>query len=401
MFDCGECCVKDLLIAPTNAEWDAEPDKKTIEYKSLGVPSQKRTGLIIGIVIGVIVVVGLAYFFIFSTGAGGGLSSTPIYTGVTENKTAGALAENRLAAVGFSGLDVGVYTSQDNSSAVADWYQSSMNQAGWTKENEISSHFAFENEGSGSYENYTLCSLLYKRGSEGSMIMVAPPSSSGFVETGQGTVLGMQTGQGTVLATITGSWEKVSDVWDNIYGFTEISSTPVRSMSVENAAIVYDYDSSAQNNDYKNGNVSITLVVNSGTFRNIGDPSYGGTTITVINPATGFSGSVMFGDTTDWGSTMSKSTNIAVSSWTAPNNYVTMKVEMNPDSQGNLTAGSAISITLQPFGQTDAHAGASSRMANAEMWDEQETLNVTITSRDSVTLTGFDGAYLIGTPWTA
>lgn len=70
---------------------------------------------------------------------------------------------------------------------------------------------------------------------------------------------------------------------------------------------------------------------------------------------------------------------------------------MTPDTRGRLTAGSSISITLQCL-DADAHV-ASTRATHAHLWDQRETLNVTMTGRDSFTLSGYDGAYLMGSSW--
>ncbi|MDI6642823.1 MAG: PGF-pre-PGF domain-containing protein [Candidatus Hodarchaeaceae archaeon] len=163
--------------------------------------------------------------------------------------------------------------------------------------------------------------------------------------------------------------------------------------------MVYDYDPSAYLENYKNGAVSITVQMVSGELRNIGDPAYGGTTVMVSNPRTGFRGSVTFDNTDGWGGLMEKSTDIQY--WgTGDANKITMKVSMFTDSQGRLSVGSSIRILLQPFGETDAHAQASQRMAKSAAWDEADIINITITGRDSLSLTGYNGAYLRGFSWS-
>ena len=172
----------------------------------------------------------------------------------------------------------------------------------------------------------------------------------------------------------------------------------LRSASVVGAT-VYDYDDSAVNENYKNGNVSIVIKVDIGTYRNIADPYYGGTSVTVTNPATGYTDTISFPDNTNlWGSTLTAS---STKDWPATGaaDKITMIVSMTPDSRGRLVAGGAISLTLQ-FDNTDAHENASQRVDAGRAWDERDTLNVTITSRDSISLTGYDGAWLGGSAWT-
>jgi len=184
-----------------------------------------------------------------------------------------------------------------------------------------------------------------------------------------------------------------------------VPSTSLRVMSCT-AATVYDYDNTAQNENYRNGNISIILRVETGTYRSIGDAAYGGTSVTVSNPLTGFTISVSFPDnTSSWGSSM---TGVGVATfgtgstgWTGgiTENSVKMLVTLTPDSQGRLTAGSSISILIEPCANlANAHENASSRMTKTQMWDEGDQMTVTFTDRDSATFSGYD-ARLYGSAW--
>jgi flagellin-like protein len=203
-----------------------------------------------------------------------------------------------------------------------------------------------------------------------------------------------------------------------------VPSTSIRVMSCVGST-VFDYDDSAQLENYKNGNITIVLRVETGTYRSIGDPQYGGTTVTVSNPMTGMSVSVPFAENTNkWGSEMSGYGVGSFSGWsTSSAGYqVKMKATMSPDSQGRLTAGSSITIMLWPdnsaadnvgyFG--NAHVANDNawdynitglrefwkfgRDDNAKAWDEGDQLTVSFTNRDSATFTGYD-ARLYGSGW--
>jgi len=172
-------------------------------------------------------------------------------------------------------------------------------------------------------------------------------------------------------------------------------SPPFRSMSVASSSVL-DYDNSVQMENYRNGNISITLVVNTYPFRNFADPSYGGTTVTVSNPLTGFSSSVSFSGTENWGKMYSKTENVGTA---LDPDGVLMTVTASPDSQGRLRSdGPPISITLQPYGTTDAHANATKRMTDTKLWDEEDTLCITFVGRDSTAIT--DDYRLMGSAWT-
>ncbi len=169
---------------------------------------------------------------------------------------------------------------------------------------------------------------------------------------------------------------------------------------------IYDYNNAATVENYKNGVVGITVEIQPGsaTVRSIADPAYGGTTISVSNPTTGFSASVSLPDNISLLGTQITAVNtVPISAWgSEATDVVKMTVVMFPDNQGRLTAGSLISIILAPYGVDDAHdqTVAGNRMTDTAMWNEGDTINITIAGRDSITLVDRDGAYLQGSAWS-
>ncbi|MDI6884408.1 MAG: type IV pilin N-terminal domain-containing protein [Hadesarchaea archaeon] len=175
-----------------------------------------------------------------------------------------------------------------------------------------------------------------------------------------------------------------------------VATPPLISASA--SGMVYDYDSTAPLENYKNANASATVTVLSGTLRSVCDPAYGGTIIRVVNPTTGWSRSVSYSGTENWGGTYT----LTDGSLTTGDRTL-MTVKFSPDSLGRLGAGSSISILIQYF-NTDAHADADNRRvppAGVGYWvtDEGERLDITVSGRDSLTLTGYRGARLSGVSW--
>jgi hypothetical protein len=161
-------------------------------------------------------------------------------------------------------------------------------------------------------------------------------------------------------------------------------------------ATIHDYNENIEEN-YKNGNIGMTVIITSGEMRSIADPEYGGTTVTVLNKVTGFTASVSFPDNTDkWGMTLEGSTRIE-DLW-GPGHNAIMEVRMSPTSAGELGVGSAIIIRLYPEEYPDARAGASERMAWPTKWDEGDSWVITITGRDPLTV---DVYRLYGASWAA
>jgi len=184
-----------------------------------------------------------------------------------------------------------------------------------------------------------------------------------------------------------------------------VSNPTVRQMGVLGAT-VYDYDNTAQTESYKNGNISIVIRVEAGTYRSIGDAQYGGTTVAISNPMTGFTASVSFPDNkSSWGTTMTGVSVNSFSGWSNPLENVIMSVTLSPDATGRLTTGSSISILLYPENIADAHQenylfGATifGRENSTKAWDEQDQLTVTFVDRDSASFSGYD-ARLYGSSW--
>ncbi len=167
-------------------------------------------------------------------------------------------------------------------------------------------------------------------------------------------------------------------------------------------ATVYDYNPDPTLENYKNGNVHLTLTI-LGTVRSIGDPAYGGTIVTVTNPTTGFTASVALPDNTNlWGTTITAVDAIPISAWgSEATDIIKMTVTMSPDSLGQLNTGSVISIALAPYGIDNAYdqTVAENRSTDTPMWNERQTFNVTVSGRDPISLTD-EGWHLFGTPWS-
>jgi hypothetical protein len=320
--------------------------------------------VVVVLIVVVIAVVGVAGTVIFLSGSTA-LGSIPTYPGATDS---GINFEQILGGTsmpaGCSGKMCYTTASPEN---VVNWYETQM--SGWTK--------VVENTISGA------AVLSYTKGTDTAIIVAAENSSQNVILIIVGPTSSLEGVANSIIATY------VSGLY--------VPSTSIRVMSCVGAT-VYDYDSTGQNENYKNGNISIILRVETGSFRSIADPAYGGTTVTVANPLTGWTGSVSFPDNTDkWGTTLSATENEGTS---MDPDGVLMTVTMSPDEVGRLTAGSSITILLQPYGTTDAHTNAARRMSGTKLWDEADSLTIAFTNRDSASFSGYDG-YLYGSSWVA
>jgi len=168
----------------------------------------------------------------------------------------------------------------------------------------------------------------------------------------------------------------------------------------------FDYDPGAAEN-YKNANLTITAKVTSGGFRDVGDPTYG-FVVRLANPRTGQTFVVGLGvgnndaGTTsaieNYGKTITLVKTTVPAGWTGSttDNAFKFTLRMSPTSAGTVPVGSTISIDVEGVGLTTAERGAF-----AEVWKDRDTIDVYIAGRDSLTLMGFDGAYLIGIGYIA
>jgi flagellin-like protein len=163
-------------------------------------------------------------------------------------------------------------------------------------------------------------------------------------------------------------------------------------------ASIFDYDDDAAKENYKNANILMLVHITSGEMRSIGDPGYGGTTVTVLNEVTGFTASVKFDNTDDWGETMKKS--VVIDNYFDSDNGAVVEVSMSPSATGELGVGSIITIRIYPEGCEEARDPdhADDRMAWDQKWTEGEPWTITITGRDSLTV---DVYRLYGASWAA
>jgi len=158
-------------------------------------------------------------------------------------------------------------------------------------------------------------------------------------------------------------------------------------------ATVFDYDNDAATENFKNGNIVIVVTLTSGRLRNVGDPSYGGTTVTVTDAITGFSAAVSFDNTDDWGGTMTKTSTTTFGG----ENFV-MKVTMYPSTTGRIGTDSPITIQLYPEGCPNAHENNAleRKVENVVAWQDGDPMTISITGRDSLTV---DIYSLYGRTW--
>jgi len=170
-----------------------------------------------------------------------------------------------------------------------------------------------------------------------------------------------------------------------------VTSPTIRDVTVE--GLVYDWDTGATEN-YLNGDVFITIKVISGGLRDVGDPTYG-FNVALSNPRTGWSMSFAQptgGFITSYGSptTWTQQDNIYPAATDGENMVGTITVPTT--SAGTVAVGSAITISLN---MPAVYQSAGVGIDNAK-WKDKDTINVIISARDSVTKTGYDGAYISG-----
>lgn len=227
---------------------------------------------------------------------------------------------------------------------------------------------------------------------------IAWSTTVGDLSTTSGTT--SETGQMTVTFTAP-SYETTVTVTASFAGENQLKASSADSSGAitvsaasmitgEVSGLVYDWDLGSSEN-YKNGDVVITVKIKSGYLRNVGDPAYG-FSVALTNGRTSWTGTITQpagGFVDNYGGTASWVTNFTVGGQTAP---ATIRVPTS--STGKVTAGSVImiSIDVPTAAQT---AGAS------ESWDEKDTVDVIISGRDSLSFTGFYGAYLVGKASTA
>ena len=154
---------------------------------------------------------------------------------------------------------------------------------------------------------------------------------------------------------------------------------------------VYDYDNGAAVDNYRNGNVALTVTLTSGRLRNIGDTRYG-TVIDLANTKTGFHASLSLGDETgSWGGTIDNTQTI---------DSVEITVRIPTDTTGRFLSGSTMTIIMKPHGADFDNNDVNFRGTETKLWEDAETINVIISGRDTLSLTGYDGAYLGASRWT-
>lgn len=168
---------------------------------------------------------------------------------------------------------------------------------------------------------------------------------------------------------------------------------------------VYDRDNDTGETNYQNGKVVIVATLTSGRLRDVTDPDRG-FTITLTNPETGWSISLTQTDlttpstsdpyytgkgaTVEFAATLDPSTGQISShaSTTAPAVRVMIPLNAGDDWVG----GSAI-ILIDNLADTGIPNPST---PSTVFWDEEHTIYIEFSGRDSLSLTGYDGAYLLG-----
>lgn len=176
---------------------------------------------------------------------------------------------------------------------------------------------------------------------------------------------------------------------------------------------VFDWDDSTVDN-YVNGKVSIDVTIMTDDIDDVLD-SRGTLSVTIISRTRGWStGSLVLGDVAglseaDYGSTYTVEAVIAAIS---AENGLYVKLTVPTSSGGDIRTGSSIRVDMWPTSDTayalrsatsaaSFSAPTSAVLDNETYWDQRDTIDLYITGRaDSLTLTGFDGAYLFGTTST-
>lgn len=306
--------------------------------KERGISS---TAVVVIAVVCIAIGAGLSYIILTQKGPGAGF---PEYPGATLSALPAKYGS-------FASADTASYTVGESPAKVVNWYVTQLSPAGWTEVADIS------------FNNSRL--LVCSKGNELAVILV----SEGILIVARGTT--------TVFQQIDQSIPQLT-----------IPTTPViRDVTV--AGGVYDWNATGAEN-YRNGDLFLTITVVSGGLRDVGDPTYG-FTIQLVNPRTGWSGTITQpsgGFVADYGTIKEWITTFAVGGQTA-----TATISVPTSQAGMVAVGSAITIRI------DVPSTAQTATAT-ESWTERDTINVTITGRDPFSKTGFDGAYLIGIAYT-
>jgi len=334
----------------------------------------KRIRLIVGLVVVAIVAASLAAFFLLFKPMVG-LGGIPVYVGAAESKELTGKSQQEIGGGGFTGFEIAVYKSPDSSSTIASWYRAEMIRAGWTKENETSSS---------SYGGRMAYFFLFKRGGDGAMIMVGPISL---------------TEEATGIVIVFGELETIKAI---MYYLSEQKVYAPRVVAGMADGRIIDYNPGAPEN-YKNGDLAITVRIIAGGLRDVGNPTYG-FLVRLDSPRTGQSFVVGLGAgnndagitnaVENYGRTITLVKTVRPAGW--PSGAFKFTLRIPSTSAGTVPVGSAISIIGKGVELT-----TDDRTTFAEVWRDRDTINVVISGRDSLSLTGFDGAYLIGLSYIA
>jgi len=155
---------------------------------------------------------------------------------------------------------------------------------------------------------------------------------------------------------------------------------------------VYDRDNDA-GEEYTNGSLKLVANLTQGRMRDVDDTAYG-FNILLSNARTGWSVSLSL-DNKDSGPSPGYSGTIIfkgdANDNAADGNEITVYLPVNSDHRW--VSGSACIIIIDNLAPEGPNATA---VANP-YWDEQDTIDMVFSGRDSLSLTGFSGAYLFGT----
>lgn len=162
---------------------------------------------------------------------------------------------------------------------------------------------------------------------------------------------------------------------------------------------VYDWNENAGVENFKNANMEVAVVLTSGGLRDVLPVLGYGFTIGLSNPTTGWSKSVSGGAAGwTWPSLGTAGTatytetidNFAGNVGADATNDATLTIKVPVDSDGDVTVGSAITVSFTVESDAKTATGAT------KQWDEEHRISVVISGRDGVAKTGYDGAYLSG-----
>lgn len=171
---------------------------------------------------------------------------------------------------------------------------------------------------------------------------------------------------------------------------------------------VEDWNSTTTDN-YRNGKTIVEATILTDDIDDVLDSS-GELSITLTHHTRGWSTGAMFlgssGKTTaNYGETITMDGVLNIAEMT---NNLYVKVTVPTTSGGDVTHGTTIRIDMWPTSDSasalDGNISAASHNPagmSENWWDEKETLDITLVGRaDALTLSGYDGAYLIGTTTT-